>query len=191
MKTSRKDGILVFKTKKPYKIANEGKQVERNIIICRDINSKIEKYAYDLQQLFMNSFLEMREKSERIQDNSKKDDKENQKQIEEFYKNDCPPDKEIEKSAQSLKLMVNMCQSVRMSKYMDYFENIVFSEAIEVDGGFNMNALIWESIHYDDKLRLLFWYCAFFDNPLKRLSDTSILMEDQSFQGEVKENEKL
>ena len=183
MKTSRKDGILVLKTDKPYKIAINGTLEQRNIILCYDINNKAESAAYDLEQYFDVAIFDLAAKQieKKI---SKDEDNED-----DFFKKDSPSNKEIAERALGLEMIIRSNKTILISKILESFNEIIQSGIIKADGGITMTPSIWETVYRDDKLKIVFWYVTFFVNPLQRLLAINTFMEIKSEQGEIKNKE--
>jgi hypothetical protein len=184
-KTSRKDGILVLKTDKPYKMAINGKLEQRNIILCFDINNQAESAAFDLEQYFDVAIFDMAEKqinkSTPARDDDKKED--------DFFKKDSPSNKEIEEKALGIEMLLRSNKAILISKILETFNEIIQAGLIKADGGITMTSPIWQTIHRDDKLKIVFWYAAFFVNPLQRLSAINASLGIKSEQGEIKNKE--
>ena len=183
MKTSRKDGILVLKTDKPYKIAINGTLEQRNIILCYDINNKAESAAYDLEQYFDVAIFDLAAKQ--IEKNISKDE-DNE---DDFFKKDSPSNKEIAERALGLEMIIRSNKTILISKILESFNEIIQSGIIKADGGITMTPSIWETVYRDDKLKIVFWYVTFFVNPLQRLLAINTFMEIKSEQGEIKNKE--
>jgi hypothetical protein len=184
MKTSRKDGILVLKTDKPYKMAVNGTLEQRNIILCYDINNNAESAAFDLEQYFDVAIFDMAEKQV---DRKQMSDEELEK--DDFFKKDSPTDKEIAEKALGLEMLLRSNKAILISKILETFNEIIKVGLIKADGGTVMTPTIWQSIHRDDKLKIVFWYAAFFVNPLQRLLAISVKMGNKSEQGQIKNKE--
>jgi hypothetical protein len=184
MKTSRKDGILVLKTDKPYKMAVNGTLEQRNIILCYDINNNAESAAFDLEQYFDVAIFDMAEKQV---DRKQMSDEELEK--DDFFKKDSPTDKEIAEKALGLEMLLRSNKAILISKILETFNEIIKAGLIKADGGTVMTPTIWQSIHRDDKLKIVFWYAAFFVNPLQRLLAISVKMGNKSEQGQIKNKE--
>ena len=182
-KTSRKDGILVLKTDKPYKIAINGTLEQRNIILCYDINNKAESAAYDLEQYFDVAIFDLAAKQieKKI---SKDEDNED-----DFFKKDSPSNKEIAERALGLEMIIRSNKTILISKILESFNEIIQSGIIKADSGITMTPSIWETVYRDDKLKIVFWYVTFFVNPLQRLLAINTFMEIKSEQGEIKNKE--
>jgi hypothetical protein len=184
MKTSRKDGILVLKIDKPYKMAVNGTLEQRNIILCYDINNNAESAAFDLEQYFDVAIFDMAEKQV---DRKQMSDEELEK--DDFFKKDSPTDKEIAEKALGLEMLLRSNKAILISKILETFNEIIKAGLIKADGGTVMTPTIWQSIHRDDKLKIVFWYAAFFVNPLQRLLAISVKMGNKSEQGQIKNKE--
>ena len=179
MKTSRKDGVLVLKTAKPYRMAINGNIEQRNTIIAYDINNQAESAAFDLEQYFDAAIFDMADMKSGSSQSTKEEN-------DDFFEKDCPTDKEIDKKAAALEIIIRTNKSVLLSKILETFNEIILAGLIKVDGGINMTPTIWSSIHRDDKIKIIFWYAAFFVNPLQRLSLISAIMDGNSAQGQTK-----
>lgn len=177
MKTSRKDGILVIQTEKPYTMTINGQFEKRNTIICHDVNTRCEAAAYDLEQQLILAMTNIPANNSRKK-TSQKQIIADEKQDKKFFDADCPTDSEISKQAQALEMMVNMNNAVRISEFMETFNDFLTSGAVCIDGDQKMQPAIWETISRKDKARIVFWYCAFFVNPSERLAAMAQSMDD-------------
>lgn len=188
MKTSRKDGILILKTNKPYKIAVDGNLVDRNTIICREITGNTEGAAFDLEQMFDAAMFDIAAKNSQ-KEKSQKEKQEEEKKQKAFFDNDRPSNDEIEDQALGLEMIIRMNKVIKISTLTEIFNEFIVGNLISAEGNVSMTIPIWETIHRDDKLRILFWYTAFFVNPLLRLLTISISMVKRLEQGlpDVKE----
>lgn len=171
---SRKDGVLVFKTNTPYKIAVNGQEQERSILICKDVTYQAERYAYDLEQYFTVAILDIQERTKK--DNQLPDDK-LKKETEDFYTKENPTNEEIEQQAMGLETIIRMNKAIKISDIVSTFEGIVDCGLIQSDTGTIFNIYLWRNINRIDKLRIVMSYCAFFVNPLQRLSTMGTSME--------------
>jgi hypothetical protein len=180
-RTSRKDGILIIKTDKPYRMAVNGRLEERNTIICNDINSSAELAAFNLEQLMDVALFE----TGRKQDNS------NQSPLEadDFFDKDCPTDEEIKDKATALEFLVRASKDVKISEIIQEFKGILNSGVIKCDGGASMMPVIWDTVDRNDKVKIVFWYSAFFVNPLQRLYAINPEMAKKSERGEMLDSE--
>lgn len=177
MKTSRKAGILVIQTEKPYTMTINGGFEKRNTIICHDVNTRCEAAAYDLEQQLILAMTNIPANTSRKKTSQKQlaaDEKQDQK----FFETDCPSEAEISKQAQALEMMVSMNNAVRVSEVMETFNDFLTSGAVCIEGDQKMQPAIWESISRKDKARIVFWYCAFFVNPSERLAAMAQSMDD-------------
>ncbi len=166
MKTSRTDGILVIQTKKPYKIAINGQAEDRTEIICHDVTSKSEEAAVDLEQLLTAA---MGSIEQRATTTSKKQMLADEKKGKDFFGNNSPSDADIEEQAQALEMMIKLNKSVKVSELMEVFREFLAAGTVCAAGDQQMYANIWETVDYRDKLRIMYWYAAFFVNPLESL----------------------
>jgi hypothetical protein len=180
-RTSRKDGILIIKTDKPYKMAVNGRLEERSVIICNDINSSAELAAFNLEQLLDIPIFETGRKQKEVPSGELEED--------DFFDKDCPSDKEIQERASGLEFMIRNCKEVKMSEIIIEFNGILRSGVIKLDGGSPMTKPVWDTMHRNDKLKIIFWYSAFFVNPLQRLYAISPKKETKSEQGETLDSE--
>jgi len=181
---SRRDGILDFDTNKPYKIAIAGEQQERTQIICHDVTSKTENAALDMLQLLTTAIQnvpqpETTPTKKQLDADERKDSK--------FFDNESPSLKEIDEQALALQMAVQSNTVVKMSEIMDLFFDFVDSGAVNCAGDLKIYKPIWESIHRDDKIKIVFRYCAFFVNPLMQLVAMASSMENQDSKKATKE----
>jgi len=179
LKNSRKDGILVLKTLKPYKMAIDGQEVERNIIICHDITYQAENVAFDIEQYVKVAMMNIPAKDTTSSegDNS---------EVEEFYKNESPTEQEVESQAGMFETLISMNSVVEMSKIMKKFHELIAYRRIKAEGNTAMTEPIWKTVHRIDKVRILCSYIAFFVNPLQRLSEMYIDTVKNTMQGDSK-----
>lgn len=181
MRTSRKDGVLVLKTEKPYTMAVNGSFEQRNTIICKDISNQAESAAFDLEQYFDAAIFEMAEKNTGRKTSKKQND-------DDFFDIDCPSDQEIAERAAGLEMIIRSNRSVLLSKLLETFNEIIQAGLVCIDGGDPITAPVWSTVHRDDKLKIVFWYATFFVNPLQRLSLIGAIMDNSIEQGETKNN---
>lgn len=165
MKTSRKDGILVFETLKPYKIAIDGNLEDRKEIILKDVNEGCENAAFDLEQMIMAASASIPQTGS-IKADKKTVEKED-KETEDFFKNDSPSENLIEQQAFALESMISLSNGVKMSAIMEIFDDFISAGVVQCAGGIPMTSTIWKSVDRKDKKRIVFRYAAFFANPLE------------------------
>jgi hypothetical protein len=173
LSNSRKSGVLVFKTNTPYKIPVNGEQQERNVLICHDIVYQVEGVAFDLEQYFNAAMFDVYDRKTKEADLNAKDDGKQS----DFFAKESPSSEEIEEQAMSLEMIIRMNKSIKLSNIMETFEKIVEAGLIESDTGLRLNIYNYRDINRIDKLRLVLSYCAFFVNPLQRLSAMGSTME--------------
>jgi hypothetical protein len=157
-----------MRTDTPYKMAIDGQaNQDRSFICCKEFGYKTENAAFDLEQLFTVAMFDMAQNRKASSDNAKveKDD---------FFNKDCPTDKEIQERAMGLEMMIKSSAKVKISQLLEIFSEFLDAGLIQVEGGQVMTEIIWQSVKPSDKLKILFWYCAFFVNPLRRLETMSI-----------------
>ncbi len=166
MRNSRKDGLLVVRTSKPYKIAKDGGYVDRNMVICKDITYKTENIAMDLEQLITSAIFESSNATNQVENYDNSDETRNNN----FYDNESPSSREVEEVGNGLKMFMMMSKSIPISKVVDKFEELIKCGLIIADNkvdGQVMTIPIWEKIHRNEKLRIVFCYISFFVNPLQ------------------------
>lgn len=173
MKNSRNEGILVLNTKRPYKMANpEGELEERTEIICRDVNSKVENSAFDLEQKLMSAMSNLPERA--TGSVNKKQIKIDQQKENDFFSSDSPTEKQVEEQAQALEMAVKFNTVVKISEIIDIFIDFINAGCVQTAGQHKMTKPIWESLSRHDKSRIVFMYCAFFVNPLEQLRNMEL-----------------
>jgi hypothetical protein len=171
---SRKDGILDFDTDRPYKMAIAGEQQPRNQIICHDVTSKTENAALDMLQLLTTAIQNAPQSNNKM---TKKQLDEADKKDQGFFENESPSLEEIDEQAYGLRVIVQSSKVVKMSEIMDLFFEFVDKGAVMCAGDQKIYRPIWESIHREDKMKIVFRYCAFFVNPLMQLVAMAASME--------------
>ena len=57
MKNDRKEGILIVNTDKPYKVSQDGNYIEKNQIVCREMDYSTEWIGADLYQMVMGAIV--------------------------------------------------------------------------------------------------------------------------------------
>lgn len=176
MKTSRTEGILVFETEKPYKIAINGEQQDRKEIVCHDVNGKCENAALDMEQLITTALQSIPQGKSKA---TKKQLLADEKKDKEFFGTDSPSEKQINDNAQGLEMMIQMTDAVKMSDLMELFVEFVGAGVVCCAGDLKITKPIWESIHRNDKKRIMFRYCSFFVNPLEQLVNMAQSAESQ------------
>jgi len=160
MQTSRTQGILVYKMKHGYEMANAGEVIKRETVVCHEFGGDDDGIAFDLEQIIMQAIFDMSERSS-AQD-AKQDDS-----LQDFFDNDSPTDEEVAEMALSIEMALKASKSVKLSAFMQQFTKIVDSGLIKTDTGEPIHtSAIWRSIKRDDKLKIATAYCAFFANPL-------------------------
>lgn len=175
-KTSRKDGILTFNTDRPYKIAIDGNQEDRNEIICHDVNAKCENAALDMEQLITTALQSIpQNKSKATKAQLLADEKKDK----DFFGTDSPSEKQIEDNAKGLEMMVQMTDAVKMSDMVELFFQFIGAGVICCAGDIKITEPIWDSIHRNDKKKIMFRYCSFFVNPLEQLVNMAQSMDSQ------------
>lgn len=176
MKTSRQEGILIIQTKKPYKIAISGQQDDRTEIICKEVNSKCEGAAMDLEQLLTTALGSVENKGSKA---TKKQMEKDEKKDKDFFGSECPSDADIEEQANNLHLAVKMQRVVKISELMEVFGDFLATGRVCAVGDQKMTQVIWDTVSAQDKIRILFWYAAFFVNPLESLANMASSMDIQ------------
>lgn len=169
MKTSRIEGILVFDTTKPYNMAIDGNLEDRNQIICHDVNSKCENAAFDIEQLLTVGLMEMSASKTAEKMSEKGGTAEKELETEDFFKKECPTDKEIDEIAMLLKTAFSMSKEIKMSEIIEAFNAFRKAGVICAAGDIKMTDIIWNTVSRQDKLKIIFRYCSFFVNPLEAL----------------------
>ena len=170
MNNNRNDGVFAFNIKHPYKVSIDGTFEDRNGIICHEFDSKATaNTAADIEQMLTTSFGKIASKAD---SRTKKQIQKEEKEENDFYDNNSPSDEEIKTRAKELRLMFNMQREVRMSELIDIFEDFVAGKLIKTEGDITMYGNIWDSLHKDDRIDIMFRYIIFFVNPLQSLSQT-------------------
>lgn len=160
MKNDRKDGILLVNTQKTYKVSENGDYVEKTRVICKDIDYKAEWVAADLQQLFFTAMFSF------AGNNKDKTSNESNVDVEDINEYNSPTIKQIEDIANGYKMMMMANNVVKISEFMNIFEDIVKAGLIQTDAEKPIGISDWEKfIHRDDKMKIAFCYIAFFVNP--------------------------
>ena len=166
MKTSRMEGILAMETKKPYKAAVNGTLEDRTDIVLLDVDSKCEGAAFDMEQLIMSAISSLPGESKATKTQMKKEEQKAQ----DFYDNDSPTEKEVSEQSDALRMLFSMNPSVKMSDLFDVFTLFINAGRVCYAGDQPIYKPVWDTIHREDKARILFGYAAFFANPLEALS---------------------
>lgn len=152
------------------------------LITCKEINSATEGAAADLEQLFISGMTDFYQRSKQ----EKKFSEKNSGKILEpdtFSTNECPSDKEIQEEAKTLEITFMANTFVKMSELLETFTKIVDAKLILGEANQPITSIVWNTIKRYDKQKILFWYCAFFVNPLSRLSIGESSTESPSSQG--------
>lgn len=168
MKVSRKDGILPIETKKPFKVSIGGSFEDRTDVVLHDVTANTEDLALDLEQLFLSAIASMGDQSNGQKQNASVVEEQN-KQNEEFFKNNSPKIEEIEEQAEGLKMAIMFNKVVKASEVLKAFKEMALAGAVGVAGDQAMTEPRWNSIDRRDKEYICYMYCAFFVNPLERL----------------------
>lgn len=179
MRNSRKEGLLVVETK-PYKVSKDGNYVDVKTVICKDITYDTEFVAMDFEQMFTTSMFnaptmqDQNQRNKTIANDSSKD-------VEDFHKKDCPSTKEVDEVGKGLKMFASMSRAVPLSEYVQKFEDLI-NAGLVYAGDINqqMTIPIWQGIHRDDKLKIVFNYMAFFVNPLQNAVEETKQQEKQT-----------
>lgn len=190
MRISRRDGILIVECKKSFKVAYDGKMVERNRVICKEITFEAEAAAFDLEQSVRVALMNIstpQDKKYSSQEHNTAND-ENDEKMKKFFENDCPSIKEVEEQGAMIEMMCSMNKQIRMSEIVNIFGELLHHGLIEIEGNIKMTPEIWKTVDRKDKLKIMFNYIAFFANPLQSLLTTSasLLTDHTSMQGESK-----
>jgi hypothetical protein len=187
--TSRNDGKLVISTKKLYKVAVQGQLEERNILVCKDITTRTEYIAADLEQFILAALMNITAKNKGSIDTEKtQEDKEKEAKQLAFYKDDNPSDSDIEENANALFMLIMMNTEIKISQIMQTFAGIINEGLIETENGTKVNQTIWNTIDRNDKYMVMVKYCCFFVNPLQRLSSMSVITASPALQGQLEGN---
>lgn len=175
MKTSRRDGILTFNTNKPYKMAIKGNLEDRSEIICHDVTSACEGAAFDIEQMLLAALYSVQEKQQNkaVENTESIDNQDN------FYNDDSPSEQEINDQANMLEMMFKMNTEVKTSELMDAFKPFFKAGVICCAGDQRMHDVVWKTVNRNDKLKIVFRYCAFFANPLESLLTLAVTTESQ------------
>jgi hypothetical protein len=182
MKNSRKSGIMIVKCKKPYIMSVEGQPVEKHVVQCKDITHEAEFIAFDIEQMLKVALFHIPRPEET---KSTPDLIEQENKSEKFYETESPSVADVEEQATTIEMIIGMNDQVMISKVMQTFEGFIKCKLICMDGGDPMPYQIWNTLHRDDKLKIMFCYIAFFVNPLQKLAQLSTRMGISSvMQGE-------
>ena len=165
-----------FDTDKPYKMAIGGENQDRNQIICHDVTSKTENAALDMLQLLTTAIQNGPQTNSKM---TKKQLAEADKKDQSFFDNESPTIKDIDDQATALQIAVQSNTVVKMSEIMDLFFEFVDKGAVNCAGDLKIYRPVWESIHREDKMKIVFRYCAFFVNPLMQLVAMASSMDNQ------------
>ena len=170
MVNSRKEGILVLNTEHTFPVSINGQFIDKQKIICKDIDYKTEYVAYDLEQAIQSALFGIAKQAngETPDGDFEKQQADNQL----FYKNESPTEEDVREQAEGLQLIVGMSQSVSISDIMRKFLAVVEGKRLFVEGNIPLTIPIWQKIHRDDKLKIAFSYICFFANPLPKLQNS-------------------
>lgn len=167
MVTSRKEGMLVVLTAKPYKMAKSGVLSNANEVIMKEITYEAEGIAYDIQQLFANAMMDIALKSKNLNANAPKVPEAKDS----FDDEESPSAAQVREKAEELKVMYQMNSASDLSKLVKVFTGFVNAGLIFAEGMIPMTEkAIWPTIDRNDRLDLIFSYIAFFVQPLASLS---------------------
>lgn len=168
METSRKDGILILRTKVPYQMAVSGSISDVSEIICKEITYPVEGIAFDIEQIFYNAMINVAGKSKDFKSEGGKSNDDTGYDIKE-----CPTDEEIEDNANQLEVLFKMNSAGKMSELVNLFEGIINAGLVMAEGMIPMSAKLppWTTISRQDKSKIIFKYISFFVKPLVALNE--------------------
>lgn len=169
MKTSRLEGILVIETSKPYKVAVNGEEQDRNVVVLRDVTSAAEDAAFDLEQLFASCIFDMSQKQSNANADANDD-----AAFKSFIDDNSPSASAVNDQAGMYELMLKTTRAVKLSEAIEAFSGIISAGLVASDTGDAIRkgpGGIWEKLDRRDKLRIVCSYVAFFVNPLESLQN--------------------
>lgn len=168
METSRKEGILVFNTKKPYAIAISGQQEERTEIICHDINYRAEKYGFKIENLL---YIIMQDLASANDNDQSTTDTESEDKMQKFFDNDSPTEAELDEFAKSIEMFIRMNRSkdITFEDFEKIFKGIRSEGLIKGADGKAITDPVWQTISRQDRTRIISIYISFFVNPFQLL----------------------
>lgn len=186
MNSSRKEGILVIQTKKPYKMAKGSLgYADATEIICHEFTSKVNRLAFDLEQMFRIAMddTRMRRAQNKKAETEAVDNADLDAELAKmraFEENESPTESDIEDNAIILENMFSINKAVMTSELMDVWEGVIDAGLICIEGDQKMPKTIWESIDRDDQRRIMFGYISFFVKPVYRLERLFVEREKKS-----------
>jgi len=183
MITSRKQGILVLKTIKPYKMAKGGNYSDATEIICREYNSETDGIAFDIEQMFRIAMTDIQSRRKNKEPTTSDFDDELSK-INSYEENDNPTLEEVEENASSLEIMFSMNKEIKVSELLALWLDLLDAGLIRIEGDLPMTHVTWNTIDPTDKLRIMYGYISFFVKPVYRL-EKSYLAKEKAKPGNV------
>ena len=189
MRNSRRDGLLIVRCDKPYKVAYKGNTVERYTVICRDINKRAEFIAFDFEQMLNVALVSLANDS---QISETEEDKDQKTESEKFYDEENPSVSDVEKQAGTILLMINSNSKIKMSEFIKTFKGFLKCGLIRTEDDIQVNDHIWNSIDRNDKVKIMVNYMCFFVNPLQRLQNMSTTQKDkESVRDDLEEKSEM
>lgn len=173
MKNDRKEGILIVNTDKPYKVSHDGNYIEKNQIVCREMDYRTEWIGADLYQMVMGAIVTSHiNKSDAISQSSNSSN--NETDAEKFNSNNSPTIKQVEDMAEGYKMFVMTSSDVHISTFMEKFEGMVSAELIQSDVNKPIGLGDWRTgVNWQDKMKIAFCYISFFAIPSQNVSQTT------------------
>lgn len=179
MQTSRKQGVFILHTNVPYKMAKGGGYENATEVICWEFTSDTDWIAFDLEQMFRIAMMDVqqRRKPTKIEQLPGKEEK-YESELTQYDDAESPTEAEVDEQANILNLQFTMNATVKISELVEVWSNVIEGGLIELEGGGQkMIKTVWDTIHRDDKLRIVFGYISFFVKPFSKLEKMYLEME--------------